>query len=75
MLFESAGVAEAVAAHLRSLNVANEIRAKRADWAAMAAALYPPIVGSAPMTGNERGAAIRKNRANLVQPKDENTGT
>lgn len=72
MLFESAGIAEAVAAHLRSIGVASGIKTKLADWKAQTRAKFPPIVGTAPMTiGEKVWASRRANQAALAQCCEE----
>ena len=59
MLFESAGIAESVAAHLRSIGVASGIKTKLGEWKAQTRAKFPPIIGTAPLTVGEKVWASR----------------
>lgn len=72
MLFESAGIAESVASHLRFLGVSAGIKTKLAEWKAQTRAKFPPIVGTAPMTiGEKVWASRRANQAALAQCCEE----
>ncbi len=62
-LFESPGVAESWADHLRLIGMASGIKVKLADWKAQTRAKYPPIIGTAPATKCEKGWATRKEKA------------
>ena len=72
MLFESPGIAESVAAHLRFIGVTNGIKTKLAEWKAQTRAKFPPIVGTAPMTPGEKvWASRRANQAALAKKREK----
>lgn len=54
LLFESPGVAQSFADHLRQMGVSTGIGSRRADWGVLKGAKFPPIIGTAPKTMGER---------------------
>ena len=60
MLFESLGVAESVANHLRGIGMTMGIRSMKAGWMILKRSRLTPIIGTAPPSPQERAAASRK---------------